>query len=202
MAKPTVLFNGKTWNGYGFTVKTGVVSPTEMSQIKDGVIRLSGSNPGYLMSKDVYSKFRLTAEFRWVTDTNLIIAGKKRNSGLMYHVLTNQKDTLWPKGIQFQIKDKATGDFVLLQGVTLSVNDSVYGPGSSVVVKHFTEAELPIGEWNKIEIVVSEFGCEHFLNGVLVNKGIDSSVNSGRILLQYEGIPIDFRNIAIKRIKK
>ena len=39
------------------------------------------------------------------------------------------------------------------------------------------------------------------LNGKLVNKGTESSVNQGRILLQYEGFPIDFRKITIKKCK-
>ncbi len=32
----------------------------------------------------------------------------------------------------------------------------------------------------------------------LVNEGVDASSKKGRVLLQYEGSPIDFKNIKIK----
>jgi hypothetical protein len=51
------------------------------------------------------------------------------------------------KGIQYQVKEGGTGDFVLLQEVTLLVKGKQTEPGKSVSSK-FSDAEKPVGEWN------------------------------------------------------
>ena len=191
------LVENDQWKGYGFSDHTGKVVPDSLFVISKGVVHLAGPNPGYLMSDDVFSDFELTAEFRWVKEPGEPYAKKKKNSGLMYYVPVEQSDTLWPKGIQFQIKEKSTGDFILLQGVTMIVNDSVYGPGRSVVVKKLEGSELPVGEWNSIKIIADGDKCIQYLNGMLVNEGEQASEKKGRILLQFEGYPIDFRNIKL-----
>ena len=70
---------------------------------------------------------------------------------MLYEVIT-AKDTLWPQGIQFQIKEGATGDFILLQNVTLEQNGARNEPGRSVVISKSENAENAAGEWNQIEI--------------------------------------------------
>ena len=110
----------------------------------------------------------------------------------MYLVPKDVPDTLWPKGIQFQIKEGATGDFVLLQEVTLIINSKRTEPGKSVVAKRFLDAAKPVGEWNTLVVTHKNNKIEQNLNGELVNEGTEPSVSEGRILLQYEGFPIDF----------
>lgn len=164
---------------------------------ENDILRASGSTPAYLVTKQVFSTFYLSLEFRWNTDSIAPRINNKKNSGVMYCVPVG-KDEIWPKGIQFQIKEKSTGDFVLLKDVTLEVNGQLSAPGKSVVIKKIAEAEKPFGEWNTLEIQFENGVVSQYLNGVLVNKGISASVQEGRILLQYEGYPIDFRNISIK----
>lgn len=199
--KSTPLFNGKNFKGwYGFTAVAGKTDASKLFSIKDGVIVMNGKDAGYVITNKSYKKFELTLEFKWETALGEEYAKRKRNSGVMYYVPSVQKDTLWPKGIQYQIKDNATGDFVMLQQTTIRVNDSINQPGKSTVIKHFTEAEKPLGEWNQLKIVVDQATCSQFLNGVLVNKGENPSVTQGRILLQYEGYPISFRNVLLKKL--
>ena len=51
----------------------------------------------------------------------------------------------------------------------------------------------------KTELSIYLFGTPRFeLNGKLVNEGSKPSVPEGRILLMYEGYPIDFRKVEIK----
>lgn len=194
------LICGSKFRGYGYSVATGRVSASQLFDVKKGTIRLKGSNPGYVISKLGYENFELTAQFRWA-DEETSRASNKPNSGIMVHVPVASADTLWPQGIQYQIKDKSTGDFVLLQEVTLKVNGQLQGPGRSVVVKRFADAEKPSGEWNAIRIVARGNEVEQYLNGVLVNKGVGASVSEGRILLQYEGFPIEFKDLKLSRLK-
>ena len=199
--KKVALFNQKDLTGwYAFEPKTGKhVNASDVFSVENNMIRLYGKDAGYLMSLESFENFQLTAEFRWNTDASFVRKSDNRNSGLMYLVPNEATDELWPKGIQFQIKEKATGDFILLQGVTLNVNGTKTIAGKSVESKFFKNAEKPVGEWNKIKITVKNGTVTQRLNGKIVNKGTDATVKEGRILLQYEGFPIDFRKVTIKK---
>ncbi len=196
------LFNGENLNGwYAFSKEDGILKDADqLFHVSDQVIRLYGPKAGYLMSKKSFVEFVLKAEFRWNNDEKFERKNQKRNSGLMYLVPQSAKDTLWPQGIQFQIKEGATGDFILLQNVTLEQNGARNEPGRSVVISKSENAENAAGEWNQIEIRVEKGEIKQFLNDKLVNEGRYPSVTKGRILLQYEGYPIDFRNIEIQKL--
>lgn len=197
----TNLFNGTTLDGWYAYVKDGKhVNAAEIYHADNGMIRLNGDKPGYLMSNQSYNNFELKLEYKWNTEPAYQRGTGAKNSGVMYNVPASTTDQLWPAGIQFQIKEGATGDFVLLGDVTLTVRGDRKAPGKSVAVPRITENEKPAGEWNEIVIKSNNGVCSQYLNGKLVNEGIESSSASGRILLQYEGAPIDFRKIVIKAL--
>jgi hypothetical protein len=197
--KEIKLFNGKNLQGwYAFEPTTGKhANASDLFSVENGIIKLLGSKPGYLMNETSFKNFKLKAEYRWNLDSTVVAASKKKNSGLMYLVPEETADTLWPQGIQFQIKEGSTGDFVLLQNVTLKVNGQVNEPGRSVVIKRTADAEKPFGEWNLLEVECTNGHIIQKINGVVVNEGTGASVSKGRIMLQYEGYPIDFRNIIV-----
>jgi hypothetical protein len=197
--KPLKLFNQKNLSGwYAFNAETGKHSnAADLFTVDTQKIRMFGPDAGYLMTIKSFRNFKLEVEYRWNTDTTFVRKNDKKNSGVMYLVPENTPDMLWPKGIQYQIKEGSTGDFVLLHEVTLTVKGEVSTPGASVVLKRFTDAEKPVGEWNSIDITVKNGRITQELNGVLVNEATNSSVSEGRILLQYEGYPIDFRRVEI-----
>jgi len=201
--KPLKLFNQKNLSGwYAFNAESGKHSnATELFSVDKQMIRMFGPTAGYLMTNKSFKNFQLEVEFRWNTDTTFIRKNDKKNSGVMYLVPEDCADMLWPKGIQYQIKEGATGDFILLHEVTLNVKGEVNTPGASVVVQRFTDAEKTVGEWNSIIITVENGIIRQELNGVLVNEATNPSVSEGRILLQYEGYPIDFRKVELTKIK-
>ena len=57
--------------------------------------------------------------------------------------------------------------------------------------------EKPIGEWNTAELVCAGDTAEVYFNGKLVNRLTRLSPSRGKIQLQSEGCPIEFRRIAI-----
>lgn len=200
--KKIQLFNHNDLSGwYAYEPDAGKLSDaSKLFSIDQNMIRLYGPKAGYLMSEQSYANFKLTVEFRWNTDTTFVRKSNKKNSGLMYLVPVSTHDELWPKGIQFQIKEGATGDFILLKEVTLKVKGEKVGPGASIVSKRFADAAKPVGEWNTIVIIVKDGKITQELNGQVVNQGEHSSVKSGRILLQYEGYPIDFRKVELEEL--
>ncbi|MBK0370069.1 3-keto-disaccharide hydrolase [Flavobacterium agrisoli] len=202
--KKTCLFNQKNLKGwYAYQSETGKNEKADaVFSVSDKMIRMYGANAGYLMSNKSYDNFVLSVNFRWNTDTQFVRKSDKKNSGVMYWVPENTSDELWPKGIQYQIKENATGDFVFLQEVTATINGVQNTPGKSVVSKFFKNNEKPAGEWNTLTVTCSEGKITQILNGEIVNEASNASVNKGRILLQYEGYPIDFKNITIQKLKK
>jgi len=64
------------------------------------------------------------------------------------------------------------------------------------------DAEKPAGEWNTLTVTVQKGKIVQTLNGTKVNEATEPSVDEGRILLQYEGFPIDFRKLEIRPIRK
>ncbi len=201
--KVTRLFNGRNLdNWYAYTPESGKHNKaTELFKVEDKMIRMYGAEAGYLITKAGYSHFKLTLEFKWNLDTAVVRRSNSINSGIMYNIPEDAKDELWPKGIQFQVKKGATGDFILLQNVEINVKGEPVEPGNSAGSSRFKDAANPIGEWNTVEIISDGEHVTQILNGVLVNEGEQASVKDGRILLQYEGFPIDFRNIKLKALK-
>ena len=201
-AQKVILFGGenlKQW--YAFEPQSGKHDHAEeLFHVENRLIRFYGNKPGYLMSRQSFSEFRLTAEFRWNIDSTYVKASKNKNSGLMYLVPDTARDMLWCTGIQYQIKPQYTGDFIFLGGVTAEINGQKTQPGKSVSYPKILEAEKSPGQWNKIEIIYHDGSILQKLNGKVVNKAAHPSVTHGRILLQYEGYPIDFRKIVITEL--
>jgi 3-keto-disaccharide hydrolase len=196
------LFNKENLDGwYAYEPESGKhTNASELFSVEDNIIRLFGDKAGYLMSEQSFHNFKLTVEFRWNTDTTFFRKRDSKNSGVMYLVPPGLPDTLWPRGIQFQIKEGATGDFILLQDVTLKINGKRTEPGKSVIAKRFVDAEKTIGEWNTLVVTYFNTKIKQELNGELVNEGTEPSVSAGCILLMYEGFPIDFRKVEIKEL--
>lgn len=201
--KPIPLFNQKNLKGwYAFEPESGKqADASKLFSVTNRMIRLHGKKAGYLMSKKSFRNFQLTVEFRWNTDTTFARKNNSKNSGVMYLIPKETPDELWPKGIQFQIKEGATGDFVLLQNVTLTIKGQQTEAGKSVVAKRFEDAFQPIGDWETLVVTCKNGVVKQELNGKLVNEGVNASVTEGRILLQYEGFPIDFRKVEIKKLR-
>ncbi|MFB3385873.1 DUF1080 domain-containing protein [Flavobacterium sp. LAR06] len=187
---------------YAFTkTNTTQQQPSDIYEFKDGMIRMHGNDNSCLMTKNSYKNFELTLEYRW----NLEDKYKKnstKNSGVMYNIPLDASDKIWPKGIQFQIKENTTGDFIFLDQVTAKVNGKLIEAGASVVSPKFLANENPYGEWNSVFIKSLDGKITQYLNGKLVNECMDASSKEGKISLNYERVPIDFRNIRIKRTMK
>ena len=185
------VYGDPNFNSASYTVKHTV-----------GMIRMYGDNIGYLMTHKSYKNFELSLEFRWNMEGNNNQGKNKKNSGVMYNIPVDSPDNIWPKGVQFQIKDDSTGDFIFLDSISAKVNGKLVEAGRSVNSFKFIDNENPYGEWNTILIRSFNGKLLQYLNGKLVNECVEVSSREGKISLNYEGSPIDFRNIQITTIRK
>lgn len=216
-----VLFDGKDLKNFDVFLKSkGLNSdPDHVFQVEKGVIHVSGKDMGYIITKDEYKDFYLRAEFKWGEGTYGSREGKARDSGILYDVQGEQK--VWPRSVEFQIKEGGTGDFWLTDGAAITGKDGqrVTGPpGKALRIGRFGsgpvegdngigfrsatgEVEKPHGEWNVLELVTQGNNVKQYVNGKLVNEGTDPSPTSGKILFQSEGAEVYFRDMKLYPLK-
>jgi hypothetical protein len=189
-----VLFNGENLDNWEIYVGTPDVEPGDVFWVEDGLIQTSGIPNGYIQTRESYRNYKLHVEWRW--------SGEPTNSGVLLH--KQGEDMIWPQAIECQLMHEHAGDIVLIgEGSGITVKDSTYlitpGEGRFKNIGRSEEmSENPPGEWNSYDITSREATIEVVVNGVLQNSGTGMTLSEGRILLQSEGSPVQFRNIYLE----
>ena len=192
--KKIQLFNGENLENWNIFVSTPDVEPAELFYVEDGVINTIGKPHGYIHTKETYSNFKLHVEWRWTDEPT--------NSGVLINV--RGKDMIWPNCIECQLMHEHAGDIVLIgKGAGITIKDSTYLITSeenryAVVPKFESVSENPPGEWNSYDITSLDGEIEVLVNGVLQHTGTNMTLTEGRIALQSEGSPMQFRNITLE----
>lgn len=185
------LFNGEDLDNWTVFVGDTAVDPSELFTVANGVIRVAGTANGYIRTKESYSNYELHVEWRWT--------GEPVNSGVLLHV--QDEDMIWPNSIECQLKHQNAGDVVLIgDGARISMGESTYRvepeENRFVIIPRMEESsENPAGEWNSYDIRSVNGDLEVKVNGVLQNSGSGMTPAEGKIALQSEGAPMEFRNI-------
>ena len=187
------LFNGKNFDNWKFFLdpKAKDVKPEDVWSVDKGVIICKGKPNGYMITEKEYENYILELEWRW--------GGKKGNSGVFVHV--SGKDQIWPKGVEAQLLADNAGDFWLVGGFKLSVDEARKKGGRVVRMKTEKPVENEVGEWNKYRITCKADTIKLEINGQTVNEGTGAETSKGKILLQSEGAEIYFRNIELKHLR-
>jgi hypothetical protein len=183
------LFNGKDLSNWVCFLKDNTVDPSTVFTAENGIIHIKGSPFGYMRTKDIYLNYRLHVEWRWPKEAS--------NSGVFVHC--QAPDAIWLKCIECQLQAGNAGDFVCMNGADMDEHTDKSG---AVVKKMGPSSEMPVGEWNMMEVVCSGNAIDVYVNGILLNKATNTSVNTGNIALQSEGKDIEFRNVFLTPLKK
>lgn len=213
------LFNGKDLTGFDtFLTKEGLNSdPNHVLTVEHGTVHVSGTEMGYIITRQPYANYYLRAEFKWGEGTFGVRQGQARDSGILYNIQGPNK--VWPRSVEFQINEGCTGDFWMTDGAALTGKDGtrVTGPaGSAKKIDRFNkgpvqnvagfrdpvnELEKPHGEWNLLELVNRDGHVWQYVNGKLANEGTDAFPASGKILFQSEGAELYFRNMELSPLR-
>lgn len=210
--KWTTLFDGKNFTGWHIYNKPGQPISTPWT-IQDGAMYLGqkskdGPAGGDVVSDKEYGNFELELEWK---------ISEGGNSGIMYHVNEDPKFRApYYTGPEVQVLDndrhpdaKAGRDGNRTAGCLYDM----LPPGDRTAVK-------PVGDWNKVRLVVDKGRAQQYLNGKLMadyptsgpewDKLVAESkfkswesfgkFTTGRIALQDHGNPVWFRNIRIREL--
>jgi hypothetical protein len=185
------LFNQKDFSGWTFCMK-GDADPLKTWSVTNGVIHCTGTPAGYLRTTEVYSNYFLTVVWRFVK-----VTPKANNTGILVHM--QPPDEVWPRCVQIQGKHGHQGDIFLMNGAESKehkgkdANTPLPLMGDSV--------EVPVGEWNKAEIICVNHKVECFINSRFLNETTECNVNSGYIGFQSEGGEIEIRSVNYTPLK-
>jgi hypothetical protein len=191
------LFNGKDLSGWTFFLdKSGPNADGSMKMedvwtVEGGKLRCSGVPNGYIRTTADYKNFVLSFEWRWTE--------KPGNSGVLLRV--TGPDKIWPKTVEAQLMSGNAGDFWLMDGATLDTDPARNDPSAPNHRMKIKAAEKPAGEWNAYEITMDGSWVLLRVNGEVVNEGTGAEEVAGKIALQSEGAPVEFRNIRLMPIK-
>lgn len=179
------LFNGRDFTGWKLFVGESDADPKTVWSVTGNVIHCTGKPRGYIRTEDDWCNYKLHVEWRWPQ--------RPGNSGILFHA--TGPDKLWPKCFECQLANGNAGDIKALGGTDFK---EAVNKEKRKVKRQADSSEKPPGQWNAADIYCRADTIRIFINGVLQNKGSEISNSSGRICLQSEGRPIEFRNIYIE----
>jgi len=157
--------------------------------VKDGVITDTGQPAGYLRTTADYTDYTLHLQLRHVAEGN---------SGVLCRMVG--PDKVWPKSIECQGQSGAMGDIWNIDEVPMKVAaDRTDGRHTA---KLHPSNERPIGEWNDYEITFDGGDLEIEVNNLVQNTATECEHVPGKICLQAEGAPKEFRNIVLVPIER
>ena len=195
-----VLFNGKDLTGWDAVFRQAR-DANETWSAKEGVLRCEGQKraQGYLQTEKEYADYLVHVEWRWPAEAG--------NSGVLVHKVG--PDRVWPKCFECQLYADNAGDFLVIgEGNKYEENISTAewkaaGPRvqNRRIVKLHESNEKEAGEWNRYDIICKDDWIVILVNGVVQNVATEASITSGKICLQSEGAPIEFRNIYIEPVQ-
>jgi len=179
------LFNGKDLTGW-------VPSSDKLKNtfgVNNGVIVNIGKPAGYIRTIKDYTNYVVRLQMRHMAPGN---------SGLL--VQMTGPDKVWPKSIEAQGMSNNMGDIWNIDNVRMKV-DPARTKGRRTVKLHPSN-EKPIGQWNEYEVLLNAGNLRIYVNRLLQNTATECEQGPGKICLQSEGSPKEFRNIVLLPIKQ
>jgi len=202
--RATALFNGRDLSNWNVDVPDADANPGIAPSfiVRDGLLVSLGDPRGHLISKGVYRDYRLEAEYRF--------PGKGGNCGILVHASRPRAlYRMFPQSIEVQMDSGNAGDFWVIQE-DIEVEDmkerrprkpgQQYGGAESDarrILNLTDDSEKPLGEWNTMVIEARDRTITVWVNGDLVNRGFNASVDRGKVAVQAEGTEVEISRLEI-----
>lgn len=116
---PIQLFNGKNLDGlYTWLKDAKYEDPRKVFTVNGGMLHISGDGYGYVCTKQRYKNYHLVVEYRWGDRTWQDRKARAKDSGIIVHCVEpdGSYDHTFMAGIEAQIIQGGTGDFILVPG--------------------------------------------------------------------------------------
>ena len=188
----TMLWNGRDFAGWKLYTREPDHDVMKTWSVKNGLICCKGKPAGYMRTEKDYANYLIHVEWCW--------PAKGGNNGVLVHM--SGEDKVWPKSLECQLYSGNAGDFWVIGGL----ETAEHAKGGKRVkgrrtLKLKDSSEKSPGQWNAYDIICKDDWIVVMVNGVLQNVATRCSASSGKICLQSEGTPIEYRNIYIEPLE-
>ena len=191
LGDPIALFDGRSFDGWTFHLNDPKARMEDVWSIEGGILRCTGTPAGYLRTERDFESFELTLEWRFPA------GGQPGNSGVLLRMVG--ADKVWPKSIEAQLMHRSAGDIWNIDEFPMAAERA--RTNGRHTAKALPSNERPQGEWNRYRIRLDGGDLELEVNGAIQNRARWCDVVPGKICLQSEGAPIEFRNIVLRPIR-
>jgi 3-keto-disaccharide hydrolase len=188
------LFNGTNFDGLTFCMRDDA-DPMKTWSVTNGVIHCNGSAIGYLRTKQSYSNYVVTVEWRFIK-----VTPKANNTGVLVHM--QLPDKVWPPCIQNQGKSGRQGDLFVMSGVECKEHLALGKDANTPVALRGEANENAIGEWNTNVTVCFGNNVEAIINRKSLNEITECTVSSGFVGIQSEGADFEIRKMYLEPVDK
>lgn len=201
------LFDGKSLTGWHADIPAKDKDPKTPDAfiIRNGNLVSLAKPLGHLITDAIYENYRLSVTYKF--------ADKPGNCGILVHVSTPRAlYDMFPKSLEVQMQHKDAGDFWCIEeNITVPNMEMRRGDkkdwGVSAgklrrIINLTDDSEKPLGEWNTMIIECFKDTIKVWVNGVLVNEGINCTASKGQIAVQAEGSEVEFSKLQIEPIKR
>jgi hypothetical protein len=115
--EPIIPFNGTDLTGWSKWLKeTGHQDPDSVFRTENETVHVTGTDFGYLATRDEYQDYHLSLEYKWGQRTD----GSKfvRNSGVLLHAVgaDGSREGVWMTSIECQLAQGCEGDLIVIRG--------------------------------------------------------------------------------------
>jgi hypothetical protein len=206
-------------SGKGVAEKKGIVT------FEDGMLHIMANpvtdevaEPGYISTYQEFENYHLRAEYKWGVKRFLPRLQTKRDNGLLYHLVG--EDKVWPTCVEYQIQEGDDCDYYLLNGARAvpPQGDPVGGfdsNGKPVIGRKGKDEGGDFENrdgWNVAEVIAQGDGSTHLLNGTILNHltgfqwkdpkagGQWVPLTRGKIAIEIEFAECWYRRLEIKAL--
>ena len=165
------LFNGRDLAGWTYHLNDPKAKMEDVWTVSDGVLTCKGKPIGYIRTKDDYTNYVLTLQWRFDP------AKGAGNSGVLLR--TVGPDKVWPKSIEAQLQSGEAGDFWNIDKFQMTVDPARTKGRNTKKLK--PSNEKPLGEWNDYEVTVDGGTITLKVNGEVQNVATDCEEVPGKI---------------------
>ena len=217
------LLNFKNLNGlYTFLQKSGkgAAEAKGMVMFEDGMLHIMGNlvtdepaESGYIATNQEFENYRLRAEYKFGMKRFRPRLEAKRDNGLLYHLVG--QDKVWPTCVECQVQEGDVGDYFLLgdaRGSDSGPNGQVYTGRDNRKLRDRGGDFENRDDWNVVEVIVQGDRSTHLVNGVTVNTlsklqqpdpqnpGQFIPLTRGKVAIEIEYAEIWYRKFEIKSL--
>ncbi|HEY3940165.1 MAG TPA: DUF1080 domain-containing protein [Bryobacteraceae bacterium] len=214
------LLNFRNLDGlYTFLAKSGkgAAETKGMVTFEDGMLHIMGNlvtdepaEAGYIATNAEYENYRLRAEYKWGMKRFRPRLEAKRDNGLLYHLVG--EDKVWPTCVECQVQEGDIGDYFLLGSArgTQGANSPVYTGTNNRILRDRGGDFENRDDWNVVEVIAQNDRSTHIVNGVTVNtvsnlqqadpqnNGQAIPLRRGKVAIELEYAEIWYRRFEIK----